>query len=314
MSTNKNKIKLDIDFLNNCKQLGMYWKFLTFKLPHVSNKDALSIRKRFLRSAIHNRNKELEHVSKELSLSRNLLSKQLSTIDFCILTKSMTSHNKKSLQKSLYTQKKRLSLLTRDPSLPIFTANKTITNLTQNELSQEDFDFLKADLNFSIQPDKIRKSEIFITFVKFCRSFINNLKSEETNSQIKEHLPYLANSYLYNYKPSPRILRQHHVLRNIRKNKDIAITNPDKRNGVVILNWKLYDNAIQEIISDTSKFEKLNEDPILKREASLRSFLGKLKQKNFFNENEYDKFHPSGSALVRIYGAMVLHFVQLFHQ
>ena len=37
----KNKLKLDIDFLNNCKQLGVYPKFLIFKLPNVSNKDAL---------------------------------------------------------------------------------------------------------------------------------------------------------------------------------------------------------------------------------------------------------------------------------
>ena len=59
------------------------------------------------------------------------------------------------------------------------------------------------------------------------------------------------------YKPSPRILRQHRVLQNLRKNKDIVITKPDKGNGVVILDRKLYNNAIQEIISDTSKFEKL---------------------------------------------------------
>ena len=38
----QNKLKLDIDFLNNCKQLGVYPKFLIFKLPNVSNKDALS--------------------------------------------------------------------------------------------------------------------------------------------------------------------------------------------------------------------------------------------------------------------------------
>ena len=36
-----------------------------------------------------------------------------------------------------------------------------------------------------------------------------------------------------------------------------------------MLNRKLYNNAVEEIISDTSKFEKLNEDPTLKREASL---------------------------------------------
>ena len=60
----KKKLKLDIDFLNNCKQFGMYPKFLIFKLPNVSNKDALSIRKILLRSAISKRNKELQYLSK----------------------------------------------------------------------------------------------------------------------------------------------------------------------------------------------------------------------------------------------------------
>ena len=83
------------------------------------------------------------------------------------------------------------------------------------------------------------------------------------------------------------MLRQHCVLRNLRKNKDIVITKPDKGNGVVILDQKLYNNAIEEMISDTSKFEKLNEDPTLKREASLQQVLCNLKQKNFFNEIEY---------------------------
>ena len=281
----KNKLKLDIDFLNNCKQLGVYPKFLIFKLPNVSNKDALSIHKRLLRSAIKKRNKELQHLSKELSLSVNFLSTQLSTIDFYILTNSIKSYNKKSLQKSLYTQQKKLSSLTKDCNLPIFTANETIINLTQYELSQEESDLLKAGLYFSIQLDKIRKI-FFTTFEKIHRSFLNNLKSEETKRQIKAHLSYLANSYFYNYKPSPRILRQHRVLQNLRKNKDIVITKPDKGNGVVILDRKLYNNAIEEIISDSSKFEKLNEDPTLKREASLQRFLCKLKQKNFFNEIE----------------------------
>ena len=101
----KNKLKLDIDFLNNCKQLGVYLKFLIFKLQNVSNKDALSIRKRLLHGAINKHNKVLQHVSKELNLSENFLSKQLSTIDFYILTKSIASYNKKSLQKLLYTEK-----------------------------------------------------------------------------------------------------------------------------------------------------------------------------------------------------------------
>ena len=118
----------------------------------------------------------------------------------------------------------------RDCNLPIFTANETITNLTQCELFQEQSDLLKAGLYFSIQPDKIRKSEIFTAFEKIYLSLLINLKSEEIKSQIKAHISYLADSYFYNYKPSPRLLRQHRVLRNLRKNKDIVITKPDKGN------------------------------------------------------------------------------------
>ena len=88
----------------------------------------LSICKRLLRDAINKRHKKLQHLSKELSLSKNFLSTELSTVDLYILTKSITSHNKKSLQKSLYTQQRKLPSLTRDSNLPIFTANEIITN------------------------------------------------------------------------------------------------------------------------------------------------------------------------------------------
>ena len=197
----------------------MYPNFLIFKLPNFPNKDALSIRKRIFRSSINQRNKKLQHLSKELSRTENFLSTQLYTTDFYILTKSIRSYNKKSLKKLLHTQQKKLSSLTRGYNLPKFTANETITNLTQYELSQEESDLLKAGLYFSIQPDKIRKSEIFFSFEKIHRSFLNNFKSEETKSQIKAHLSYLVYLYYSKYKPSPRILRQHRVLRNLERIK-----------------------------------------------------------------------------------------------
>ena len=64
------------------------------------------------------------------------------------------SHNKKSLQKSLYIQHKKLSSLARGCRLLTFTANETITNPRQYELSQKETHLLKAGLYFSIQPDK----------------------------------------------------------------------------------------------------------------------------------------------------------------
>ena len=108
----------------------------------------------------------------------------------------------------------------------VIHSRKIFTNLTQYELFQEESDLIKADLYFSIPQDKVRKSEIFTTFEKIDHSFLNNLKSEETKSQLKAHPSHLANSYFYNWKPSPSILRQHRVLKNFR-------------------------NAIEEVISDT---------------------------------------------------------------
>ena len=67
----------------------------------------------------------------------------------------------------------------------------------------------------------------------------------------------------FNCNPSPSILRQHRVLRNLRDNNNIVITKPKKGNRVFILDRKFYNDAIEEIISDISKFEKLSENPTL---------------------------------------------------
>ena len=121
----------------------------------------------------------------------------------------------------------------RDCNLPIFTANETITNLMQYELCKEESDLLKASLYFSIQPDKIRKSEIFT--------------------------------------------------------KDSSI----------------HDSF--RLISDTSKFKKLNEDPTLKRETSLQRFLRKLKQRNFLMKLNMINCILPGSVRARIYGTPKMH-------
>ena len=119
---------------------------------------------------------------------------------------------------------------------------------------------------------------------------------------MRAHLSYLADSCFCNYKPSLRILRRHRVLRNLRKNKDIVVAKHDKGNGMVVLDRKLYNNAVEEVISDSCKFEGLSEGPTLRREASLQRFLRKLKRGDFFNEIEYDGLYPSGSAPAGVYG------------
>ena len=62
----------------------------------------------------------------------------------------------------------------------------------------------------------------------------------------------------------------------------VVITKPGKGNRAFILDGRLFDNIIQEIISDLFKVKKLNEHLILRREVSwLKRFLRKSKKKTF---------------------------------
>ena len=112
--------------------------------------------------------------------------------------------------------------------------------------------YLKQVYTFQSNEIKFENPKSSLPLKRFIVCFLTALKP--TKRQIKAHLSYLAKSYFYNYKPSPLTLLQHHVLRNLKKNKDIAITKPDKGNGVVILDRKLYNNGIEVIISDTSQW------------------------------------------------------------
>ena len=123
---NQNKLKLGINFLSHCKQLGLYPKLRICKLRSVSNKNASSILKTLLPSAINKCNNKFQHFLRELSQTETFLSKRLSAIDFYILNRYKTSRNKKSLQKLLNTEQKKLPLLTRNCSLPTFTATNYI--------------------------------------------------------------------------------------------------------------------------------------------------------------------------------------------
>ena len=108
----------------------------------------------------------------------------------------------------------------------------------------------------------------------------------------------LAHSYVNFYKPTLHALKKHRILKRLANNKDIVILRPDKGSRAVILNRDDYIKKLSDIISDTSKFKDLSADPTLLREGQLLRFLRKLKNKQFFTKEVYDKIYPSGPNLL----------------
>ena len=75
---------------------------------------------------------------------------------------------------------------------------------------------------------------------------------------------------------------------------------PDKGNGVVILNKDDYNKKMDAILSDMSKFQLLNKDPVkvtLQRENQVKALLKKLKAANSLNEKTYSELYPTGSRI-----------------
>ena len=174
-------------------------------------------------------------------------------------------------------------MLTRNVVLP-FDSKETVTNLSSCCLTSEQLDILKFGLTHSIGPPRINKSDVFVCFELINDTMVKKLQDRTQNPKLVSALSHLAHSYSLAHRPTVADLKSYKLLKDLRKNKNIVILKPDKGNGVVVLDRTAYDGGILKIISDTSKFKVLAEDPTLLREGrthTLRFILLALNPQEF---------------------------------
>ena len=58
---------------------------------------------------------------------------------------------------------------------------------------------------------------------------IRNLKDSKDTGELVTELSHLAHTYVSPYRPTTADLKKHGILKNLQKNKDIVILQPDKR-------------------------------------------------------------------------------------
>ena len=69
----------------------------------------------------------------------------------------------------------------------------------------------------------------------------------------------------------------------------------------------MFSFSIVSFIFLCRQFKKLEDNPTLTREGQLQRFLGKIKDKNIFDENAYKKIYPCGSKPATICGLPKTH-------
>ena len=300
------KVKLDIQFLENCQLFQVTPKFIAHNVRHINKNDIDFVQKHVLKAEIRRHKKLIVKHELELDKVTQFLREKLSGVDFLILQSASNKNVSKSEEKYLETHEKKLTDLTQNHFLP-FRHDEIITNRSSYTCTEEENDVLRHGLQHAIPPRFISKTDVFATFDTLHRAMKKDLKGNEGNVELKSQLSLLACTYIGKYKVNKKTLEKHNILKKLQRNKDIVITRPDKGNGVVILNKMDYSSMLYDIVGDDRKFKKLNNDKTLLREGQLQRFLRKLKKEGFFSDVEYAKVYPGGSSVARIYGLPKMH-------
>ena len=103
------------------------------------------------------------------------------------------------------------------------------------------------------------------------------------------------------------------ALKNHTKNKNLVIQKADKGNTVVIINKNDYKTKIKNMLSDSTKFKKLEFGDnkqlnfLINSEKKLKDIIKPLYQKECLTKKEYDSIYPTGSRTGILYGSAKVH-------
>ena len=159
----------------------------------------------------------------------------------------------------------------------------------------------------------IYKVNSFFGNTKSYEKFLQQLNKYKSNNENYEELINKTKSLAQEgFKCNPKKNSNYNinlkVLDNLKKDKNLHVTRPDKGKGIVTLNKVDYLNKTKEILDDDSKFEKINNDwfkTILKQEDKVNRFLRLIK--NNLPESCYNFLFASGSVPGILYGLPKIH-------
>lgn len=134
--------------------------------------------------------------------------------------------------------------------------------------------------------------------------------------RVKTRLKDLCLSAFYDYNvsnvPNTITSQEYKILKELSKRKEILFLQPDKGRGVVVLDKTDYDNKLQKILSDPTKFRKIEANiykHTIKWEDAIRRVLLKMKKSGQLSESEtlYSELAPEGSRPGILYGVPKFH-------
>ena len=195
-----------------------------------------------------------------------------------------------------------------------------ITNLSDKRLSIEEEHCLRRGLKFGILPKKINEFELKVMLEKKA-NFCSWKTGKKTNLNVRDDIKIATGIFLNSASSmckSRKNVGFHRTLNNLSKDNTIKVCRLDKGNGVCLMNTPDYYAKLDSIVSDKSKFQKVEYDPFIesisncqaapwiKAEKSITYYLNTY-MKSVVDKDIFKKLIPSGAVPGKLYGLAKVH-------
>ena len=318
------KSKADLDFLNTCKDNNLVPKFLNFK-PYstkVKSSEAYRTAQRiFLNHEIKDKEKRVSSLEKQRRDLQSQVRSSVSFITYVHLENLIEKTNSLKILRIKAVHAKKLGRIGYSV-IEELSPDEVLFNFSSRTLTSAEKSLLSKGLKFALPPKQLTAERYLYTFEKLFESLSKHTIYNNTNNKLesfRDKLRHLVKSSFQRFKkhqPKPVLSEEEtKALESLSKDKSIVIARPDKGNGVVLMDKEDYISRVNAILSDTSKFVKLDSDTdalltVLHLEDKIHTFL----QKQFDEINErgkrgptYNYLYPSGTNLGILYGLPKIH-------
>ena len=295
-----------LTFLKRCRNSQTIPIGLRLKSPIQSSRAERIIKEASMaltRERISHTREQLHVVTQDIDSLQILLQGKLSQEDFKKIGAFNDEIYKKTFNRSRAKQLRKFSTLHPTREQPADTSapakRKTVINLSNRSLSEDEQKVLQLGLNFAVAPKKIPFAEVIQQIEPNLR-VLNKTTADSVRFQVSQVLSTAK-------PPRANISKEERAaIQGLRRGPSIHILKADKGNATVIMRQDEYDSKMESLLN-TSTYTKLSRDPTAATERRINEKLLKLHREDIIPKPLYFKLRCSSSTCPVIFGQPKIH-------
>ena len=303
-------------FLRRCLEAYVTPLHIKQRVRRAKPKHPWAIERSFLQDELNKFQDFLRNDIDKYRLALRVVRNELSFYDQLRFCKLLNLSTERLLGKVRKEKDESLSRLRKQQLGEGVLDHSVIINLSNVKLTDVQKDVLCRGLNFGVPPKTANLTVEVQAEFEHCWQQLMRCQpnSEDELRACRTTLAGLATRYArekIDWMGYPFRKEHFDAIHQLKRDKDLIITRPDKGNGVVLLQREDYILKMQNILSQQEKFVRVGpvdeNDTTLQQERSLQALLLRAVKRDELTREVYERIRPIGSSRPRMYGLPKIH-------